>query len=114
MAIKGAIAKQEVSREILTYFGDRAFLYNDGKEIRVDCMENGVPVQIKIALTAAKEAVERGGDNAVPGAVVAEPRADRIEFGAATAAPSQPVTAPSAEEKEKVAKLLASMASMGL
>lgn len=109
MAIKGAIAKQEVSKEILTYFGDRAFLYNDGKEIRVDCMENGVPVQIKITLTAAKEAVERGGDNAIPGAAVAEPRADRIEFGAAIVAPSQPVTAPSAEEKEKVAKLLASM-----
>lgn len=107
--IKGAKAKQEVLKEILTYFGDRAFLYNDGKEIRVDCVENGVPVQIKITLTAAKEAVERGGDNAIPGAAVAEPRADRIEFGAATVAPSQPVTAPSAEEKEKVSLLLKSL-----
>lgn len=68
MAIKGAQAKQEVMQTILNTFGDKAFLYNDGKEIRVDCVENGAPVQIKITLTAAKEAVERGGDNALPAA----------------------------------------------
>lgn len=109
MAIKGTESKSNIAKEILTYFGDRAFLYNDGKEIRVDCVENGMPVQIKITLTAAKEAVERGGDNAIPGAAITEPRADRIEFGAATVTSTNPVTAPSAEEKARVAELLASM-----
>ena len=65
---KGAASKQEVAATILETFGDKAFLYNDGKEIRVNCIENGEPVQIKIALTAAKVAVEPGADNAMPGA----------------------------------------------
>lgn len=64
---KGAVAKQEVMSVILNAFGDRAFLYNDCKEIRVNCVENGEPVQIKLALTAAKVAVEPGEDNALPG-----------------------------------------------
>lgn len=64
---KGAVAKQEVMSVILNAFGDRAFLYNDNKEIRVNCVENGEPVQIKLALTAAKVAVEPGEDNALPG-----------------------------------------------
>ena len=68
MAVKGAAAKQEVMAVILEAFGDKAFLYNSGKEIRVNCVENGEPVQIKLALTAAKVAVEPGEDNAIPGA----------------------------------------------
>ena len=65
---KGAAAKQEVMAVILEAFGDKAFLYNDGKEIRVHCVENGEPVQIKLALTAAKVAVEQGDDVVLPGA----------------------------------------------
>lgn len=65
---KGAAAKQEVMAVILEAFGDKAFLYNSGKEIRVNCVENGEPVQIKLALTAAKVAVEAGDDVAIPGA----------------------------------------------
>lgn len=68
MAVKGAAAKQEVMAVILEAFGDKAFLYNGGKEIRVNCVENGEPVQIKLALTAAKVAVEAGDDVAIPGA----------------------------------------------
>ena len=68
MAAKGTASKQEVAATILETFGDKAFLYNDGKEIRINCVENGEPVQIKVALTAAKVAVEPGADNAVPGA----------------------------------------------
>jgi hypothetical protein len=64
---KGAAAKQEVMATILEAFGDNAFMYNDGKEVRVNCVENGEPVQIKIALTCAKTAVEPGSDNAMPG-----------------------------------------------
>ena len=54
---KGSAAKQEVMAVILEAFGDKAFLYNDGKEVRVNCVENGEPVQIILALTAAKVAV---------------------------------------------------------
>jgi hypothetical protein len=103
--IKGAIAKQEISKEILTYFGDRAFLYNDGKEIRVDCIENGAPVQIKITLTAAKEAVERGADVALPAAPTI-PKAEKIEFGINNSSDSHTIAAPTKEEKENIAELM--------
>jgi hypothetical protein len=65
---KGQAAKQEVIATILEAFGDNAFMYNDGKEVRVNCSENGEKVQIKIALTCAKVMVEAGADNAIPGA----------------------------------------------
>lgn len=64
MAVKGAIAKQDITKKILEVFPG-SFLYD--KEIRVPMIENGETVQIKITLTAAKVAVEAGGDNAVPG-----------------------------------------------
>ena len=100
MAVKGAQAKQEVMQTILNTFGDRAFLYNDGKEIRVDCMENGAPVQIKITLTAAKEAVERGGDNALPAATTAP---SNIE---APALETTQIPEPTAAEKHNIEELM--------
>lgn len=104
--IKGAIAKQEVAKEILNLFGEKAFLYNDGKEIRVNWTEGGSPVQIKIALTAAKEAVEMGGDVALPGTVATPiPRAEMIEFGAAPI--PQPVAEPTPAEKQNIKELMA-------
>ena len=100
MAVKGAESKSNIAKEILTYFGDRAFLYNDGKEIRVDCMENGAPVQIKITLTAAKEAVERGGDNALPAATAVP---SNIE---APALESTTIPEPTATEKHNIEELM--------
>lgn len=96
---KGAIAKAEVTQKILSMF-EGSFEY--GKEIRVPCMENGVEVQIKVALTCAKENVTCGADTALPG-----------EFPTPiTAAPtptrSEPV-APTAEEKQNVTNLLRSL-----
>ena len=83
---KGAIAKQEVSKKILeTFVG--SFLYNDGKEIRIPCNENGEIVQIKVALTCAKENVECGTDTALPGdfpAPKAAPTPERTEPAAPT------------------------------
>lgn len=105
MAIKGAQAKEQVIQEILNYFGDRAFKYD--KDIRVNCMENGELVQIKLAFTAAKVAVEKDGDTALP-AATAIPKAERIEFGA-PATPTATVTEPTREEKETVAALLAKL-----
>lgn len=59
MAAKGSILKGEIAEKILKTFPG-SFLYNDGKEIRINGVENGVEIQIKVTLTAAKEAVSNG------------------------------------------------------
>lgn len=109
MAIKGAIAKQEVTKTILNTFGDKAFLYNDGKEIRINCVENGELVQIKVALTAAKVAVEQGADSAIPGNIKptasAIPKSEMIDFDA-PAAPAPAPVEPTVEEKENIKLLM--------
>ena len=100
---KGQIAKDNLIQELLNYFGDRAFKYD--KDIRVDCMEDGQPVQIKLAFTAAKVAVERDGDTALPAAAAA-PRSDGGAFGEEDKS-VPPITEPTADEKANVAALLA-------
>lgn len=64
MAVKGAILKQEIIQKLLEVFPN-SFLYNDGKEVRINGMENGIATQIKITLTAAKVPVEGGNSIAV-------------------------------------------------
>ena len=66
MAAKGSILKQEIASKILAAFPG-SFLYNDGKEIRINGTENGEKLQIKLTLTAAKVVVEGGSDVALPG-----------------------------------------------
>ena len=61
---KGSIAKEDITNQILKAF-DGSFIY--GKEIRIPYVENGVPVQIKVTLTCAKENVDAGADAALPG-----------------------------------------------
>lgn len=63
---RGAESKAQVMKKILEFFPG-SFAYNDGKEIRIPCQEAGEIVQIKVALTCAKENVEMGADNATPG-----------------------------------------------
>ena len=53
---KGAVAKQIVFDGIRKVFPD-SFFWNGGKELRINIDEEGSPVQIKVTLTAAKEAV---------------------------------------------------------
>ena len=67
MAAKGTQTKIEVGNIILEAF-DSAFWNGEGKEIRVNMTENGEPIQVKIALTVAKVAVEEGAADAIPGA----------------------------------------------
>ena len=94
---RGAEAKAAVAKRILSTF-EGSFLYNDGKEIRIPMLENGETVQIKVALTCAKENVEMGGDTAIPG-----------DFPAPKTAPVTPaapaVVEPTADEKQKVQDL---------
>jgi hypothetical protein len=61
---KGSILKQEITNKILETFPG-SFLYNNGKEIRICGNENGELLQIKVALTCAKENVEVDSDNNV-------------------------------------------------
>ena len=97
MAVKGAVAKAEITSKILAAFPG-SFQYD--KEIRVPVMENGEEVQIKVVLTAAKVNVTNGADTALPG-----------DFPAPTNAPVTPERTtpvePTAQEKQNVANLLA-------
>lgn len=102
MAAKGALLKKEITDKILTLFGEKAFLYNGGKEIRIEGFENSERLQIKCVLTCAKENVECGADTALPG-----------EFPTPVNAAPTPVNTapvqPTAEEKQNVANLLRSL-----
>jgi hypothetical protein len=84
---KGQIAKAEIFKKILENF-DGAFIYNDGKEIRIPIMENGEEVQIKVTLTAAKENVNPGDDNALPGDSATEQKVDTNTSVSNTVEPS--------------------------
>ena len=100
MAAKGSILKQEVAEKILAAFPG-SFLYNDGKEIRINGTENGESLQIKVALTCAKVAVEGGDDTILPGEKTAA-TADVKPVGTNEKIPQEPTT----EEKERLTTLL--------
>lgn len=95
---RGAQAKSEVMKKILEVFPG-SFAYNDGKEIRIPMIEGGETVQIKVALTCAKENVEVGADNAMPGDFPAP------KMTAPTPERTEPAK-PSDAEKQAVADLL--------
>lgn len=65
---KGSQAKIDVGNQIIDLFGEQAFWNGEGKELRINTNENGEPVQIKVAFTVAKVAVEPGAADAIPGA----------------------------------------------
>lgn len=62
---KGSIVKNEVYNKIMEIFPN-SFMYNDGKELRINTIEEGEPIQLKLVLTAAKTPVSDGGDNVLP------------------------------------------------
>lgn len=97
---KGQLLKKEVQTKILETFPG-SFLYNDNKEIRICGTEGGETIQIKVALTCAKENVECGSDNATPGDFP-------TPFKEVTPERTTPV-APTTEEKQNVANLLRSL-----
>ena len=98
MASRGSILKKEVTEKILAAFPG-SFLYNDGKEIRINGTEEGQLLQIKVTLTAAKVAVEGGNDS-----VLSKTEA---ETGEKIIQTSEKIPQePSVEEKERLAMLL--------
>lgn len=100
MAAKGSILKQEVASKILAAFPG-SFLYNDGKEIRINGFEDGQKLQIKVTLTCAKVAVEGGDDAILPGEKTAA-TADDWPTKTNEKIPQEPT----AEEKERLTTLL--------
>lgn len=110
---RGQIAKTEIIDILLKTF-DGAFLYNDGKEVRIPKTEDGEQIQIKITLTCAKDNVIPGADTAVPGEAIVAPKdtSNEINFGEpAAAAQSKEVVyhKPTDEEKRNVAEMLKSL-----
>ena len=98
MAAKGSILKQEIANKILAAFPG-SFLYNDGKEIRINGTENGDKLQIKLTLTAAKVAVEGGSDTVLPGEAATADVKSNVTNEAIPQEPSE-------EEKERLVMLL--------
>lgn len=107
MAVKGAVLKQEIIHKILETFPN-SFLYNDGKEIRINGTEAGAPIQIKVTLTAAKEPVEN--DNIVVTSTAGTPT--KVTFEGASEVkliqPNEtvPIKEPTEEEKARLKTLL--------
>lgn len=98
MAAKGSILKQEIANKILATFPG-SFLYNDGKEIRINGIEEGQSLQIKLTLTAAKVAVEGGNDITFSG--------EAATAGVKSNVSNEKIPQePTAEEKERLATLL--------
>jgi hypothetical protein len=98
---KGAIAKQIVFDKILKTF-EGSFMYNGGKECRIPIDEEGNLVQIKVALTCAKDIVDINGSN--------ESAAVAKEEGPISAFPAPHTKAePSEEEKKNVEDLLVAL-----
>lgn len=99
MAAKGAIIKQEIIEKILQVFPD-SFLFNEGKEVRINGEENGEIIQIKVTLTASKTPIQN-------------PAMTTVERAAATdeqTAPFLPAEEnslePSEEEKKRLVEML--------
>lgn len=99
---KGAIAKQIVFDGIKKVFPD-SFMYNNGKELRINVEEEGNPVQIKVQLTCAKEAVSPEGEVMKAAAAPSETGPVLNE-----SVPTK-LAEPSEEEKQNVEDLLAAL-----
>ena len=97
---KGQKAKLEIQQKILDTFKD-SFL--NEKEIRINTVEDGLPIQIKVTLTAAKDIIEDPGNGNMIGAAaqVVNPIVEDFNFG------EEPkIIEPTPEEKRNVEDLL--------
>ena len=99
---RGSVSKALVFKKILDTF-EGAFPYNSGKELRIPMIEDGEEIQIKVALTAAKENVQPGDDVALPGAAAVTSNNNELNF---EDKPAKPVVEATADEKQNVKDLL--------
>ena len=104
MAAKGAVLKGEIMQKMLETFPG-SFLYNDGKEVRINGIEAGQEIQIKVTLTAAKEAVEGG----TPHPIELSSTIDTAPAIKAHAPEENVPLEPTEEEKQRLSHLLSSL-----
>ena len=104
MATNGNESKKMIFTKLQEIFPD-SFVY--GKELRINLMENGEKIQIKVVLTKSKTIVDAGADIAVPG--------EKVEIVTGLSADG-PVTAqrtemrePTEAEKKNISNLLAEL-----
>lgn len=113
MATNGNESKKMIFTKLQEIFPD-SFVY--GRELRINLMENGEKIQIKVVLTKSKTIVDAGADTAVPGEKV------EVVTGLSVGGPSDPSTAaeipwdapadsykPTPKEKEDISILLQSL-----
>lgn len=100
---KGAVAKEQIFQKMLEMFNG-SFMYNGGKELRIPWDENGEEVQIKVALTCAKENVYP--DNA-PREIAAAPSQGPVIGSLAETKPEN--VEPTEEEKKNLEDLMAAL-----
>ena len=99
MAAKGSQAKAEVLAKLQEVFPN-GFTYE--KVFVVPCVEDNQRIDIKIALTAAKNPIEQGGDVAIPGA-------QAPTVSAPDSTNEKTPMEPTAEEKKNISDFLSSM-----
>lgn len=104
---KGSTSKLEITRKILENF-EGSFLFNEGKEIRIPCKEDGEDIQIKITLTAAKTNVAPGDDVALPEAPK-KPDINSTSMKNSAFSAETVEIAPTEKEKANVRSLLESL-----
>ena len=90
MAAKGTESKNVIFSKLLECFPG-SFMYNDGKECRINMVEDGNEIQIKVALTAAKTPVTPDGS------IAAAPVKDDFNWDT----DPTPIAAPEPSEEEK-------------
>ena len=100
--MKGSLAKEQIFAKMLEVF-EGSFMYNNGKELRINWEEDGNPVQIKVALTAAKEPVSPEGEVMKAAAAASEETSINTSFS------TPKLVEPTIEEKQNVEMLLKSL-----
>ena len=105
---KGQQSKELFYNKILEIFNE-AFIYNRGKEIRIPFKEDGKDIQLKIVTTCAKDNVEPGEDQAIPGAKVVVKEGAEPAFKPAT---KEGIVEPTKEELDTVSNMMAAMANL--
>lgn len=98
---KGNIAKEQIFKKMLEVF-EGSFIYNNGKELRIPWDEGNGEIQIKVALTCAKENVSIAGENSPKDAAAAFSENSTSNFPE----PLATVAEPTPEEKQNVEDLL--------
>ncbi len=100
---RGALAKEAIFAKILETF-EGSFMYNGGKELRIPFDEGGNLVQIKVALTCAKDNVNPTGEVLERAAATPQETDDFMNFPT-----PHKKTEITEEEKKNVSDLLSAL-----